>query len=84
MESIIDFVTASIASGISAAITRKPRLDPTMAGAESQTIRSTGGKFLSPLTRSRQLGCNPFLIFSEPSWPDRWFDGPLGGSPCFE
>src|ERR1700734_1367789 len=52
----MNLVTARIDSGIRAATKRKKRFDTTMAGAASQTIRITGGIFLSALNRSVQLG----------------------------
>src|SRR5580704_16572530 len=43
MESMITLVTASMASGINAAVTRKSRLEVTTFGADFQTIRKSGG-----------------------------------------
>ena len=58
----MNLVTAKIDSGISAAATRKNKFETTIAGAASHTKRSTGGIFLSALTRSLQLGSGAGLI----------------------
>jgi hypothetical protein len=56
MESMIRRVTANIATGISARMTRTTELDTTIAGAASQTILNTGGMFPSARRRSRHFG----------------------------
>jgi hypothetical protein len=52
MESIITLVTASMATGINATITRQARLEATTLGAAFHTIRNRGGMFRKALSRS--------------------------------
>src|SRR5271154_2040265 len=62
MESMITLVTASMARGINAAITRKNRLEVTTFGADFQTIRKRGGMLRKALSRSLHLEGGPWCF----------------------
>src|SRR5580704_9352734 len=62
METMITLVTASMASGINAAVTRKSRLEVTTFGADFQTIRKSGGILRKARRRSLHLEGGPWCF----------------------